>query len=126
MKLLTDAQRRELTANGERSAAGEEVDPRPIVKLFTPDVGAPVKAIEPRMTTTPAARTDMEGGTWEAGGASDPQARCSGAEPRPASGDAAWLVVDSTNSTRAGGTQDVWNRFGPPTAGPQRLKTLRR
>lgn len=40
MKLLTDAQRRELTANGERSAAGEEIDPRPVVKLFTPDAGA--------------------------------------------------------------------------------------
>ena len=40
MKLLTDAQRRELTANGERSAAGEETDPRPVVKLFTPDAGA--------------------------------------------------------------------------------------
>ena len=40
MKLLTDAQRRELTANGERSPAGEEIDPRPVVKLFTPDAGA--------------------------------------------------------------------------------------
>jgi hypothetical protein len=40
MKLLTEAQRRELTANGERSAAGEEIDPRPVVKLFTPDAGA--------------------------------------------------------------------------------------
>ena len=40
MKLLTDAQRRELTAHGERSAAGEEIDPRPVVKLFTPDAGA--------------------------------------------------------------------------------------
>jgi hypothetical protein len=40
MKLVTDAQRRELTANGERSAAGEEIDPRPVVKLFTPDAGA--------------------------------------------------------------------------------------
>ena len=40
MKLLTDAQRRELTANGERSAAGEEIDPRPVVRLFTPDAGA--------------------------------------------------------------------------------------
>ena len=40
MKLLTDTQRRELTANGERSAAGEEIDPRPVVKFFTPDGGA--------------------------------------------------------------------------------------
>jgi hypothetical protein len=40
MKLLTEAQRRELTANGEQSAAGEPIDPRPVVKLFTPDAGA--------------------------------------------------------------------------------------
>lgn len=40
MKLLTEAQRRELIANGERSAAGEPIDPRPVVKLFTPDAGA--------------------------------------------------------------------------------------
>ena len=40
MKLLTHAQRHELTANGERSAAGEEIDPRPVAKLFTPDAGA--------------------------------------------------------------------------------------
>jgi Protein of unknown function (DUF2958) len=40
MKLLTEAQRRELIANGERSAAGEQIDPRPVVKLFTPDAGA--------------------------------------------------------------------------------------
>jgi hypothetical protein len=40
LKLLTDAQRRELTGNGERSAAGVEIDPRPVVKLFTPDAGA--------------------------------------------------------------------------------------
>ncbi|MBW4052250.1 MAG: DUF2958 domain-containing protein, partial [Proteobacteria bacterium] len=37
MKLLTEAQRRELIANGERSTAGEQTDPRPVVKLFTPD-----------------------------------------------------------------------------------------
>jgi hypothetical protein len=40
MKLFTEAQRRELIANGERSAAGEHLDPYPIVKLFTPDAGA--------------------------------------------------------------------------------------
>ena len=40
MKLFTEAQRRELIANGERSAAGEQTDPRPVVKLFTPDAGA--------------------------------------------------------------------------------------
>ena len=40
MKLFTEAQRRELISNGERSAAGEQIDPHPIVKLFTPDAGA--------------------------------------------------------------------------------------
>lgn len=40
MKLFTEAQRRELIANGERSAAGEHIDPHPAVKLFTPDAGA--------------------------------------------------------------------------------------
>jgi hypothetical protein len=40
MTLFTQSQRRELIANGERSAAGERIDPRPIVKLFTPDAGA--------------------------------------------------------------------------------------
>ena len=40
MKFLTEAQRRELIANGERSTAGEEIDPRPVVKLFTPDASA--------------------------------------------------------------------------------------
>lgn len=40
MRLFTEAQRRELIANGERSAAGEPIDPHPVVKLFTPDAGA--------------------------------------------------------------------------------------
>ena len=40
MKPFTDAQRPELTANGERSTAGEEIDPRPVVKLFASDAGA--------------------------------------------------------------------------------------
>ncbi|MGH2449505.1 MAG: DUF2958 domain-containing protein [Chloroflexota bacterium] len=40
MKLFTEAQRGELIANGERSAAGEDIDPCPVVKLFTPDAGA--------------------------------------------------------------------------------------
>ena len=40
MKLLTDIQRRELIANGTRSAAGDQIDPLPVVKLFTSDAGA--------------------------------------------------------------------------------------
>ncbi|MGK9166722.1 DUF2958 domain-containing protein [Inquilinus limosus] len=38
--LITDAQRAELLANGTRTAAGETIDPYPVVKLFTPDAGA--------------------------------------------------------------------------------------
>jgi hypothetical protein len=38
--LITDEQRVELLANGARSVAGGELDPYPVVKLFTPDAGA--------------------------------------------------------------------------------------
>lgn len=38
--LLTTAQRAALLANGRRSAAGEDIDPVPVVKLFTPDAAA--------------------------------------------------------------------------------------
>lgn len=40
MALLTAALKAALLANGARSAAGEEIDPVPVVKLFTPDAGA--------------------------------------------------------------------------------------
>ena len=39
-KLLTTGQLAKLLANGRRSAAGEDIDPTPVVKLFTPDAGA--------------------------------------------------------------------------------------
>src|SRR5919205_4246296 len=38
--LITDRQRAELVANGERTAKGECHDPFPVVKLFTPDANA--------------------------------------------------------------------------------------
>jgi hypothetical protein len=38
--IITADQRTEMLANGARSAAGEDIDPQPIVKLFTPDAGA--------------------------------------------------------------------------------------
>jgi hypothetical protein len=38
--LITDEQRAALLANGARTAAGETIDPNPVVKLFTPDAGA--------------------------------------------------------------------------------------
>ncbi|MEO8722953.1 MAG: DUF2958 domain-containing protein [Sphingobium sp.] len=37
---LTAANWERLLANGRRTAAGEELDPHPVVKLFTPDAGA--------------------------------------------------------------------------------------
>lgn len=40
MQLLLDSHRALLLANGRRSAAGEDIDPHPVVKLFTPDAGA--------------------------------------------------------------------------------------
>ena len=38
--LLTQTIRQKLLANGARSAAGEHIDPVPVVKLFTPDANA--------------------------------------------------------------------------------------
>ncbi|TXM71675.1 DUF2958 domain-containing protein [Methylobacterium sp. WL12] len=35
--LLTAAQRTALLANGQRTARGEDIDPKPVVKLFMPD-----------------------------------------------------------------------------------------
>lgn len=40
MALITKRQREELLANGALSAAGKEIDPFPVVKLFTPDANA--------------------------------------------------------------------------------------
>jgi hypothetical protein len=38
--LFTQIIRQKLLANGARSAAGEDIDPIPVVKLFTPDANA--------------------------------------------------------------------------------------
>jgi hypothetical protein len=40
MQLITDDIRAQLLANGARTAAGEDIDPCPVVKLLTPDAGA--------------------------------------------------------------------------------------
>ena len=37
---ITDGERAQLLANGEARAAGQAVDPLPVVKLFTPDAHA--------------------------------------------------------------------------------------
>ncbi len=38
--LLTDVQRESLLANGRARAAGQAIDPQPVVRLFTPDAHA--------------------------------------------------------------------------------------
>lgn len=40
MELITQDIRTKLIANGARNAAGEDIDFRPVVKLFTPDANA--------------------------------------------------------------------------------------
>lgn len=40
MAFLTDEQRRRMLANGVARARGENSDPYPVVKLYTPDAGA--------------------------------------------------------------------------------------
>lgn len=72
MKRFTEAQRREFIANSERSAAGDPIDPRPIVKLFTPDAGA--TAHTTRQTRRCAA--DSRRSRPRAGGASDVHRLC--------------------------------------------------
>ena len=38
--LITDEQRAQLLANGQARAEGRQLDPQPVVKLFTPDAHA--------------------------------------------------------------------------------------
>jgi hypothetical protein len=38
--LITEEQRTQLLANGHARAAGEDIDPRPVVRMFTPDAHA--------------------------------------------------------------------------------------
>lgn len=40
MELITHEQREAMLANGRSSAAGQDIDPFPVVKLFTPDADA--------------------------------------------------------------------------------------
>jgi hypothetical protein len=40
VQLIPDHLRVQLLTNGARSAAGEQIDPYPVVKPFTPDAGA--------------------------------------------------------------------------------------
>jgi hypothetical protein len=38
--IITADERARMLANGARSAADEDIDPSPVIKLFTPDAGA--------------------------------------------------------------------------------------
>lgn len=38
--LMTDDERTQLLANGEARAAGQSIDPLPVIRLFTPDAHA--------------------------------------------------------------------------------------
>lgn len=40
MTFLTDEQRDEMLANGAARARGDDIDPYPVLKLYTPDAGA--------------------------------------------------------------------------------------
>ena len=40
MAFLNDQQRSEMLANGAARARGEDIDPYPVLKLYTPDAGA--------------------------------------------------------------------------------------
>lgn len=40
MHLITDQERQALLANGREAAAGKEIDPFPVVKIFVPDGNA--------------------------------------------------------------------------------------
>lgn len=40
MTLITGEERTLMLDHGQRSAQGEPIDPKPVVKLFTPDAGA--------------------------------------------------------------------------------------
>ena len=39
-QLITEDERRQLLAHGQARAAGEAIDPQPVVRLFTPDAHA--------------------------------------------------------------------------------------
>lgn len=67
--LLTDTQRQQLLANGRQTAAGVDLDPRPVVKLFTPDGAATwlLTEIDPSAPTRAFGLCDLGLGTPELG-----------------------------------------------------------
>lgn len=69
MSLITDEQRVELLDNGAAAAKGEERDPLPVVKLFTPDAYATwlLTEIDPQDGDTAFGLCDLGLGSPELG-----------------------------------------------------------
>ena len=67
--LLTAAQRQKLLANGRKSAAGRDLDPRPVVKLFLADGHATwlLTELDPAEPTRAFGLCDLGLGTPELG-----------------------------------------------------------
>ena len=68
-KLITDAQRAQLLANGRQSLENDDFDPLPVVKLFTPDAGATwlLTELDPDDGDTAFGLLDLGMGTPELG-----------------------------------------------------------
>ena len=66
---FTKAQRRQLLLNGQRSAAGKNIDPLPVVKLFLPDGAATwlIVALDPTDPTLAFGLCDLGLGCPELG-----------------------------------------------------------
>jgi len=69
MKLITDEQRAQLLDNGAAAARGEERDPPPVVKLFTPDAHATwlLTELDPQDGDTAFGLCDLGHGSPELG-----------------------------------------------------------
>ena len=67
--LITDEQRAQLLANGAARAQGQEIDPLPVVRLFTPDAHATwlLTEIDPRDGDTAFGLRDLGLGMPELG-----------------------------------------------------------
>ena len=66
---LTEVAYTELLANGHRTAGGDQFDPKPVVKIFTPDAGATwlLTEIDPDDETRAFGLSDLGLGTPELG-----------------------------------------------------------
>src|SRR4051794_31353245 len=72
--LITAAQKAELLVNGARAALGHDIDPPPVVKLFTPDAGASwlLTEFNPNDLDQAVIRPDEGAVFWQARGREPP------------------------------------------------------